>query len=306
MFILIQICNLITDEMAESKQTAEKRTPDAEYLKSEGIGLVIAKGMAVLYKEQPRNPVDFLSKWLFNHAHVERAAEAQKEAENAVLAEKKAHNEACKKQEAEEKQAAEKAQARSDEISNFHKELAECPDLNDKLQSLTEHLKDFTGATSTYIGHLVRPKKPIKDSDNDTAHIDLDAEHVVHYYHADEAHKYIVDSHLKKEQGLTFDVFNDPEPSAKEEAEPEVDEDGNPIVKEKPVVEKLPHHVVVPEVVREPRIHFFKVPRLGSYMAIRLEYESCLFEEAFDAGIEDMNRVREERAKFAEEIEAFN
>ena len=38
----------------------------------------------------------------------------------------------------------------------------------------------------------------------------------------------------------------------------------------------------MPEVVRDPRVHFYKVPRLGSYMAIRLEYNSCLFEEAFD------------------------
>jgi len=49
----------------------------------------------------------------------------------------------------------------------------------------------------------------------------------------------------------------------------------------------------VPEVVREGKIHFFKVPRLGSYMAIRLEYQTCLYEEAFDAGVNDMLRVNE-------------
>jgi len=42
-----------------------------------------------------------------------------------------------------------------------------------------------------------------------------------------------VDKILRKDQGLTFDVFNDPEPSTKEEgaAEPELDEEGNPIIK---------------------------------------------------------------------------
>ena len=34
-------------------------------------------------------------------------------------------------------------------------------------------------------------------------------------------------------------------------------------------------------------MHFFKVPRLGSYLAIRLEYNSCLFEEALDAAVVD-------------------
>lgn len=45
--------------------------------------------------------------------------------------------------------------------------------------------------------------------------------------------------------------------------------------------------MIVPEVVRDPRIFFFKVPKLGSYLAVRLEYETCLFEEALEAGIAD-------------------
>jgi hypothetical protein len=35
---------------------------------------VIAKGLAVMYKTQPKNPVDFLAKWLLNYASVEKAA----------------------------------------------------------------------------------------------------------------------------------------------------------------------------------------------------------------------------------------
>jgi hypothetical protein len=38
-------------------------------------------------------------------------------------------------------------------------------------------------------------------------------------------------------------------------------------------------------------MHYFRVPRLGSFMAIRLEYNSCLTEEAFDAGVADMQSV---------------
>ena len=44
--------------------------PDAAYLKSEEIGVVIAKGMAVMYKSRPKNPVDFLAKWLLNYSSV--------------------------------------------------------------------------------------------------------------------------------------------------------------------------------------------------------------------------------------------
>jgi hypothetical protein len=39
-------------------------------------------------------------------------------------------------------------------------------------------------------------------------------------------------------------------------------------------------------------MHFYQVPRLGSYMAIRLEYDSCLFEGALDAAVADYIEVR--------------
>jgi len=44
---------------------------DADYLKSRELGSVIAKGMAVMYRTQPKNPVDFLAKWLLNYSKAE-------------------------------------------------------------------------------------------------------------------------------------------------------------------------------------------------------------------------------------------
>lgn len=74
----------------------------------------------------------------------------------------------------------------------------------------------------------------------------------------------------------------------------ELDDEGNPVPKmQVNEGEVLPKYFVVPEVVREPKMHFFKVPRLGSYMAVRLEYQTCLYEEAFDAGVNDMLRINE-------------
>lgn len=44
--------------------------PDAAYIKRDDLGVVIAKGLAVMYKSQPANPVDFLAKWLLNYSSV--------------------------------------------------------------------------------------------------------------------------------------------------------------------------------------------------------------------------------------------
>ena len=96
---------------------------------------------------------------------------------------------------------------------------------------------------------------------------------------------------LQPEQGLTFDVFREDEEEGKpiEEEDPEFDEDGNRIRDPKPVeiIEVLPKYLYVKEVVLEPRMHFFKVPRLGSYLAIKMEYNSCMQENALDLGVAD-------------------
>lgn len=43
-----------------------------------------------------------------------------------------------------------------------------------------------------------------------------------------------------------------------------------------------PRSIFVKEVVREPRMHFFSVPKLGSYLAIELKFNHCTNEQAFD------------------------
>ena len=53
-------------------------------MKRDDIGVVIAKGLAVMYKQQPPNPVDFLAKWLLNYAQIEKAALATNDLKDKV------------------------------------------------------------------------------------------------------------------------------------------------------------------------------------------------------------------------------
>ena len=51
----------------------------------------------------------------------------------------------------------------------------------------------------------------------------------------------------------------------------------------------------MPEVVREPKMHFKKVPKLGCFMAIPLVYNSCLFNDALEEAVENYMVVSKER-----------
>ena len=61
-----------TNASKQPAQGSHQEHPDAAYIKREDVGLVIAKGLAVMYKVQPKNPVDFLAKWLLNYSQVEK------------------------------------------------------------------------------------------------------------------------------------------------------------------------------------------------------------------------------------------
>jgi hypothetical protein len=100
---------------------------------------------------------------------------------------------------------------------------------------------------------------------------------------------------LKDKQGVTHKVFSPP--VAEGGHEPELDEEGNPIpVKPKSTdILDTNHHVFIREVVRESKMHFYKVPRLGSYLAIPLVYNSCMFEDALDNAVSDYFAVQKAR-----------
>ena len=174
----------------------------------------------------------------------------------------------------------------SDSISSqkaqFNEKIANANDLSDNLQDLLNHLQKFTNSSAVYIGKLVSPKKEIKDGDDDFAHIDETSDKIITFSHSNEEHDFLVDKVLNKGDGLTFDVFAD-----------KFDEEGVKIVGEDL------EHVLIKEVVRENRIKFFRVPKLGSYLAIRLEYNSCLFVESYNDGVRDALSVR----KLAQEQE---
>lgn len=71
-----------------------------------------------------------------------------------------------------------------------------------------------------YIGKLVQPKKKIKDSDNDKAHLMKDAPKHIQFIHADKAHDFLIDRTLMPGVGVTFEVLED-KPIAKIEEEGE-------------------------------------------------------------------------------------
>ena len=69
--------------------------------------------------------------------------------------------------------------------------------------------------------------------------------------------------------------------------------------------EPKPEYIYVSNVVREPKMHYFQIPRLGAYMAIPLIFNSCLSETSFDSGLANRINYLKERAEIEEKDKNF-
>ena len=57
----------------------DKLHPDSEYIMQDKVGLVIAKGLSVVYKQKPENPVDFFAKWLLQQNSIRKKNELEQQ-----------------------------------------------------------------------------------------------------------------------------------------------------------------------------------------------------------------------------------
>lgn len=158
----------------------------------------------------------------------------------------------------------------------YHDEL-----LESEFPEFLEKCKNLTGV---YVGNLNYPVKEINDDEEDeNAHFNTTLPKLINYIGYSESHKELMKGKtLSLEQGVTAEVFKEKEP---EEQPPQGDDDQQP----KPVVEK-PTYIYVADVVKEPRMVFFRIPKLGAYIAIPLVYKSCLNEQSFQTALEERQK----------------
>jgi hypothetical protein len=193
------------------------------------------------------------------------------------------------------------------------------PDIRDKLDELAQFLQEYTGpATGVYIGRLEKPRKTINEGDDDKAHVDRaeGVQKLIRFMYASKGHEFMKGKILKGDQGIAHSVFKAAAPAegepVAEEGEGEEGEEGATKAKSLHTTYAADDilatfkHLYIPQVVREPRMHFYRVPRLGSFMAVPFEYHSCLSAKALEEAVADiqyLHKAREEQEKAKAEWE---
>jgi hypothetical protein len=190
----------------------------------------------------------------------------------------------------EEKELADEQKLKDDKQSAFFTKVSESDDHEDILEDLSNYLQEYTSSTSVYVAKLVEEKNPIDLDDDDTAHIIEDAKCHLDIYHASpKGFEFLLRKQIKSSEGVVHEIFIDKEEPHVEPQEVQVEGEGE--TEPAPVEEVKPQYVSVDEIVRESKLKFFKVPRLGSLLCVRLKYDSCLSELSLDEAVQDVYDV---------------
>merc|ERR1719424_1320923 len=231
---------------------------DTDYLKSH-VGDALTQGLSAIAVKQPDDPVEFLGNFLVSYVDTK-----QKKAEAEAMMQKVAADEKAAKAAADAEKAA--AAAKSAESANrqkaqedLQKKLEETPNVVGEFESLLAMLQSETGATSTYIGRkeTTAGETPVEQ---------------IQYIAASSNNQSLVGKTLAKPAGegdeegaaegtgVTFDLWT---PVEGEDAE------GQP-------TSTMPDYKHVENVIRDAKVSFFGIPKLGAYLAVPCKYESYL------------------------------
>jgi len=108
-----------------------------------------------------------------------------------------------------------------------------------------------------------------EDNEDLEAHYDKSAPKVLTYIAYSKDHEFMLEKQLPQDKSITYKLFEDINEEEEVNYESEIeDEDGNKV--------ENSNCLYVEDIIREEGLHFFKIPKLGSYIAIPLIYQDCL------------------------------
>jgi len=287
-------------ERLENFKLQNQDHPDIVYLKQTNIGGIVNRGLSDLYKTQPKNPITFLANWLLNESRSNLIKERIEEDKKTKKDLKEIYLEKIEKEQKEQKQKEEIAKNESKQKIAFLEKIKNSKDIENDLNFYCQELQRFSGATGVYISVLDRKRKEVSEDDDERAH--LSNEIVIRYVNFCEDHNFLKNKHIENGEGITYDLFKPKEENAEANLENSditgEDLDAEGAVRIRPEKEYIPNHLLIDEVVRNPKMKFFREPKLGCYLAVDLSYKSSLSTVSLDSSIAVLNEFNTRLADY--------
>ena len=300
-------------------KTEESEEERLKYLEQTGLNDIVNKGLVELYRVQPENPVTFLASFLINEDNAKKIIESIKNAKKTkvTLEQKQKEKEEFNQKMLEESRK--KEEEKEQEKEKLREEIKSCEDFEDKLNDICEKLKNIIGATGVYISSYEYKRKQIENiTDDENAHIDPDNIKVLRYIHWNEDHNFLHGKYLPRKKGVTYSIFLNGEEGDDEDEGGEGGGEGGEEAKEAPPQENagggneedeeedneeqnkdLPVKMMeIQDVVNTKKMHFYREPRLGSYLFFDIGYKSSLNYNSLLSAIKNLQEYQQQNEEY--------
>ena len=300
-------------------KTEESEEERLKYLEETGLNDIVNKGLVELYRVQPENPVTFLASFLINEDNAKKIIESIKNAKEkkVTLEQKQREDEEYKQKMLEE--VKKKEEEKEQEKEKLREDIKSCEDFEDKLNDICEKLKNIIGATGVYISSYDYKRKAIENiTDDENAHIDPDNIKVLRYIHWNEDHSFLHGKYLPRKKGVTYSIFLNGEEGDDEEEGGEGAGEGGEEPRDNPPQENagggneedeeednqeqnkdLPVKMMeVQDVVNTKKMHFYREPRLGSYLFFDIGYKSSLNYNSLLSAIKNLQEYQQQNEEY--------
>ncbi|KAE9145340.1 hypothetical protein PF006_g9804 [Phytophthora fragariae] len=270
---------------------------DHAYLR-QAVGGPLTEAMAHLAMLQPEDPVDFLGNYLLKHvANVEeqqqlqaRKEERQRSGLSTPLANARQQLSGAIDETTDQQLHQLDWEKLLEEETQVHAQLHTQPSVALVFQRFLEWMCSALNAEEAYIG-----RKCVDPQGNSVVHFVASSKHpesaVVDKFVAQPTDEGDEEG-VRRGIGVTFDVFKEISPLG-EDGGPAFEAEGNPLPAAPP---KFVH---VENVLREPRVKFFGVPKLGALLTRAGQYKSYLHADVFNESNSEEPNVLEQWIVFS-------
>ena len=269
------VLNKLKDYLFERKIS---NIPEIKYLQELDIILTINRGFTELYRNKPKNPILYLSKWLSRESLSKELEQQYKD--NRIKREnlKLKYYQQKKQKYILEQRNNEIIKSRKEDEDSLVTEIKSCKDFWLGFNHICERLKTLTKATGCYIGIYDQKRRPITDEDDMDGHLDPTGTKVLRYIGWNDDHNFLDGKYLEQNEGVTFDLIkNKPQAGNQENPQENLGEQKKEEKKEeqKDLKDNI-KTLMIEDVVNDNRIKFFREPRLGCFYALDLTYKTSL------------------------------
>ena len=198
------ILNKLKDYLLDNKFS---NIPEIKFLQESDIILSINRGFTELYRNKPKNPILFLSKWLSRES---LAKELEQEYRDNKI--KRENLETKYYQQKKQKYILEQRnnqqiKLRKNDEDYLITEIKSCKDFWLGFNHICERLKTLTKATGCYIGIYDQKRRPVKEDDDMDGHLDPSGTKVLRYISWNDDHNFLDGKYLEQNEGVIFDLI---------------------------------------------------------------------------------------------------